>query len=144
MLLVIDDVWMETIEQARRLREAAPQKASVLITTRSEKVRLALGYKLQALDKMPQEDGATLILDLVDDKQAKIYRPELEALSNVLEGHPLALSLAARQIGLNPQHSWINELLKLFERGIKDGDDFSSWNSMKANKKSTVCVYRLS
>ncbi|MBI1256929.1 MAG: tetratricopeptide repeat protein [Chloroflexi bacterium] len=125
VLLLIDDVWLETVIQARQLREAVPNNAKVLITTRSEQVRLALGCKLQSLDKMSPENGATLLLDLIDDPHAKAHRPELEKLSSALEGHPLALSLAARQVGLNPQSSWIEELLKMFEQGLDDGDDFS-------------------
>ena len=121
--------------QARRLRDAAPINAQVLITTRSEQVRLTLGCKLQSLNEMSPEDGAALILNLIEDKHAESYRPELEELSKTLEGHPLALSLAARQVGLNPQRSWINELLKMFERGIKDGDDFSKLELDESEQK---------
>ncbi len=42
VLLLIDDVWPETVDAARRLRDAAPLNACVLITTRSEHVAAAL------------------------------------------------------------------------------------------------------
>ncbi len=67
VLLLLDDVWMETVPVARQLRDAAPLGATVLITTRSEDAAAALDANSTALDALPPDQGAALIIDLIGD-----------------------------------------------------------------------------
>ncbi len=60
---------METVPIARQLREAAPLGATVLITTRSEDAAAALDANSTALDALPPDQGAALIIDLIGAKR---------------------------------------------------------------------------
>ncbi|MEO8391981.1 MAG: tetratricopeptide repeat protein [Chloroflexota bacterium] len=123
VLLLIDDVWMETVGQARRLRDAAPGGAQVLVTTRSEDVAAALDAYSAPLDALPNDQGASLMIDLVGEKAGNL-RADLEALSAALGGHPLALTLAARQIRRDPTPTQARKVIDRIKRGVTSGEDF--------------------
>ncbi|HEX2913539.1 MAG TPA: tetratricopeptide repeat protein [Chloroflexia bacterium] len=103
-LLVLDDVWEESLEAARAVKEARPERCTVLVTTRLETVAARLGSK----DKLPlrylsKKAGAELLREYLpgDYPQA-----QLEALSEALGGYTLALKLAATRLAEEPDPAY--------------------------------------
>jgi tetratricopeptide (TPR) repeat protein len=94
VLVVIDDVWESGIEATRILKQACPANATVLLTTRSQKVANTLGARVQAIDRL----NATEALDLLSQYLPESNLAQLNELGQTLGGHPLALTLAARRI----------------------------------------------
>jgi len=136
VLLLIDDVWADTVNAARYLRAAAPPNARVLITTRSEDVAAALDADSTRLDALSPDEGADLMLDLIRDKRAEATRADLKAISTLLAGHSLALTLAARQLRRNFQTRRVKELKDMLETGLRDGDAFPDLKLERADAAS--------
>ncbi len=136
VLLLIDDVWTETVNAARILRAAAPPNARVLITTRSEDVAAALDADTTRLDALAPDEGADLMLDLIRDQRAAATRADLRAISVLLQGHSLALTLAARQLRRNFQTRRVKELKDTLEQGLRDGDAFPDLKLERADAAS--------
>jgi tetratricopeptide (TPR) repeat protein len=136
VLLLIDDVWADTVNAARHLRAAAPPNARVLITTRSEDVAAALDADTTRLDALSPDEGADLMLDLIRDKRAEATRADLKAISVLLDGHSLALTLAARQLRRNFQTRRVKELKDTLEQGLRDGDAFPDLKLERADATS--------
>jgi tetratricopeptide (TPR) repeat protein len=95
-LVVIDDVWgrESSIAATRILKQACPANATVLITSRSQKVANTLGAKIQTIDKL----NATEALDLLSQYLPGSNLDQLKELGQILGGHPLALKLAVTRI----------------------------------------------
>jgi hypothetical protein len=95
VLVVLDDVWLESIHAAKLLRRAAPTGAKVLITTRNEQVIHELdGGEAIALDELPEADAKALLTSLTASH--RLIRPEdRDRLYGLIGGHPLALEIAA-------------------------------------------------
>jgi tetratricopeptide (TPR) repeat protein len=93
-LVVLDDVWESGIEATRILRQACPANATVLMTTRSQKVANILGARVQAIDKLNAQEA----LDLLSQYLPESNLTQLKELGQLLGGHPLALKLAATRI----------------------------------------------
>ena len=123
VLVVLDDVWDASKAAAKLLREACPNRATVLVTTRSENIAVDLcGENKLQLKKMAAEEGVALLrayLTAVDE-------PAMTALSEALGGHPLALTLAVRRIlkARNPAQALINHT-QAYQMGIPAGSTFA-------------------
>jgi hypothetical protein len=126
VLLVLDDVWPDTVKTARLLRTALPDGTTVLLTTRSEDVAAALDATSQTLRHLPPDEGAALMLEHLKDTGAVEHRPQLEALSQALGGHPLALKLIARQLRRNFQPRRLAALVNELQTGLDAGADFAA------------------
>jgi tetratricopeptide (TPR) repeat protein len=139
-LLIIDDVWRDTVEAARRLLAVVPD-ARILITTRTEDVAAALDAETQQLEYLSDKEGAELLLaHLEKAKVANVanYRAELEQLSKALGGHALALNLVARQLRRHFTPTRLRELTETYQRGLDAGDDFRKLKLDDADAKSKV------
>jgi len=127
VLALIDDVWAgESMRSARRLRDALPDGARILITTRSEKVAADLKARSQRLPHMPPNEGADLMLEHLKDTSAAEYREKLEELSGILGGHPLALTLAARLLRQHFTPRDLDDTIKTLREGMDKGDSFEN------------------
>lgn len=125
LLLVIDDVWPDTIPVARKLRSLVePLNPRVLITTRTEEVSAALHCRSQSLETLSPQDGAALLIDHINHPRAADARAELEKLSVALGGHALALTLMARYLRADFQPSRIPALTADIQDGITVGKSF--------------------
>jgi tetratricopeptide (TPR) repeat protein len=119
ILVVLDDVWENGKETARLLRQACPENATILLTTRSQSLAVELaGSQVQILEALEPAQGIELL---------QIYLPNAELnylaeLTKVLGGHPLALSLAARRVlkKVN-QTKALPEQLKEYRQGLAFG-----------------------
>lgn len=96
LLVVLDDVWQ--VAPARALLAAVPDGAARLVTTRDRRVS-TLGRDCP-LDRLDPADAFTLLADRVRAAGADPdpYADGLRAFVRLLDGHALALDLAARQV----------------------------------------------
>ena len=99
VLVVLDDVWDNGIEIAKLLQRYAPHNASVLITTRSEKVATRTGSQIKSLDKFTPEDGLKVMRLRLPDADEDVLKTIVQALG----GHALALKLAAQRARDEPE-----------------------------------------
>ena len=96
LLAVLDDAWFPG--PVRDLLKALPDGTAVLVTTRSRQVAV-LG-QIRALGPLDTDDGSALLRDRLNAAGLAPgdYIEPLRALARQLDGHALALDLAARQI----------------------------------------------
>jgi hypothetical protein len=94
-LVVLDNVWDTSLETTRLLKQACPANSTILITSRSHNAAIDLGANVQTLDRLTNAEATALLSQYLppDVNQAK-----LAELGQVLGGHPLALTLAAKRI----------------------------------------------
>jgi tetratricopeptide (TPR) repeat protein len=93
-LVVLDDVWDNGLETIRILKEACPADATILITSRSHNVAANLGANIQTLDRLAKGEAVDLLAQYLPTSDPI----QLAELGQVLGGHPLALTLAAKRI----------------------------------------------
>ncbi|MEI6046423.1 MAG: NB-ARC domain-containing protein [Chloroflexota bacterium] len=117
VLVVLDDVGEEDLKTAQLLLMARPTNSTVLVTCRSHNVAIELNAESIPISPLNAKDGLTLLQDhhLRDSDPAL-----LSALAERLHGHPLALTLAAKQVRRKS-----SALAKLIETGPKAGTVFS-------------------
>ena len=96
LLVVFDDVWHQA--PLRFLARALPANAVRLVTTRYANIAQTLGGKMVRLDRLTPADGLALLEDRLDCQGETTYRPGLEQLVALLDGHALALDIAAALI----------------------------------------------
>ncbi len=117
MLVVLDDVWHQ--EPLRLLDQALPANAVRLITTRYARIADTMGGYKETLSKLSITDGLTLIEDRLNCPHDSPYQDTLTQLVKLLDGHALALDIAAALIE-KPAH--IDMILKKLEDGIGRGE----------------------
>ncbi len=100
LLVVFDDVWHQA--PLRFLARALPANAVRLVTTRYANIAQTLGGKMVRLDRLSPQDGLALLEDRLDCRGDTSYRAELEQLVALLDGHALALDIAAALIKKRP------------------------------------------
>ncbi len=99
-LVVLDDVWDDGLETVRLLKQACPVGADVLITTRTAKLaRLLVAHEV-SLEKLDPDRGVKLLLEYLPEMD----HDALKKLSEVLDGHPLALAIAAKRVLMEEEH----------------------------------------
>ena len=94
--MVFDDVWHQS--PLRFLARALPANAVRLVTTRYANIAQTLGGKMVRLGRLTPADGLALLEDRLDYQGETTYRPELEQLVALFDGHALALDIAAALI----------------------------------------------
>nr|MCU0498797.1 NB-ARC domain-containing protein [Anaerolineae bacterium] len=121
VLVVLDDVWLESIHAAKLLRRAAPTGAKVLITTRNEQVIHELdGGEAIALNELPEADAKALLTSLTASHP--LIRPEdRDRLYRLIGGHPLALEIAAATLKTAKDRPHLGRILDSYQSGLKDG-----------------------
>jgi hypothetical protein len=123
VLVVFDDVWDDGIQAVRLLRQACPNDALVLITTRSGKVGPLLSAHVMQLDKLEPDRGVKLLLEYLPEADPQA----LWELAEVLGGHPLAMTLAARRVLMTDKLLQPQKLLRYIEQyrqGLPAGTTF--------------------
>ncbi len=138
ILLILDDVWPESLALAKRLRAAVPDEAHLLVTTRSENVAIDLDCGDLALGKLPKDEGAAMLRNLIEqDGAGKLNDadvPKLATLSEVLGGYPLSLRLAARAVRRR-KVGGIDAVIEDMRRGLREGDPFADIQLDKGDSK---------
>ncbi len=123
VLVVLDDIWDSSKSAAKLLREACPNGATVLVTTRSEGIAIDLcGENKLQLKKMAADEGVALLQSylITNDKMS------LTRLSEALGGHPLGLTLAVRRIlKARNQVQALADHTRCYETGILAGSSFA-------------------
>jgi tetratricopeptide (TPR) repeat protein len=123
-LFVFDDVWEDGIEAVRLLKQACPNRATILITTRSGSVGMVLAAQEYSLDKLDPDRGVKLLLEYLPNADpAGLWK-----LAEVLGGHPLAMTIAAKQVYLEPEHQQAEALLKHiaeYDKSLPSGTSFT-------------------
>jgi hypothetical protein len=123
-LVVFDDVWDDGIEAVRLLKQACPNGATILITTRSGKVGPLLAAHEMSLDKLDPARGVKLLLEYLPNADpAALWK-----LAEVLGGHPLAMTIAAKRVRLEPEHQQAEALLDHiaeYDKGLPAGTSFA-------------------
>ena len=97
VLFVIDDVWPETQEAAEQLAVASP-RSCYLYTTRSPHLASLLGAESFALGEMDTNQSMLLLERNLGRALDPAVRPFAEQLREIVDGHPLALELAAARL----------------------------------------------
>ena len=96
LLVVLDDVWHSA--PAKEVLQLVPSTAAVLVTSRRGDVVRQLGINCSIeLDPLSSDEALQMLRDRVGEMPS---RTALRELAAVLDGHPLALELAAAQIQL--------------------------------------------
>jgi len=125
VLVVLDDVWEgDSVKVARLLQKAAPSNSVSLITTRSQLVVAQLRSTLVELLPMTPTDARQLLRKLLS-AYPNIPDATLDELAEVVQYHPLALELAAGQVGLKERPvQEIAGLIAGYRGGIPAGSPF--------------------
>lgn len=125
VLVILDDVWEgSSVAAARLLAKAAPPNAVYLITTRSQLVAAQLRSSRLELNPLTPQDALQMLRNLLSDYPA-IPDDMLLNLAGVIGYHPLAMELAAGQVGLleRPELE-IGQLINQYQGGIPAGSPF--------------------
>ncbi len=123
-LVILDDVGDADIQAARLMIEAAPAKSTVLITTRSQTVATRLKAQKLTLDRLSISEGVALLLTYFPKTDPHL----LEDVNQQLGGHPLALTLAAKQalLSSNPVQA-LNRQLEQYRTGLPSGSAIATF-----------------
>lgn len=123
-LVVFDDVWDDGIEAVRLLRQACPANSTVLITTRTGRIAALLSAQEISLDKLDPDRGVELLIEYLPDADPGALRK----LAEVLGGHPLAMTIAAKRVRLEESYQQGQALLEHiaeYESGLPAGTSFA-------------------
>ncbi len=113
LLVVADNVWEPAIVEP--IRKALPIDAHLLVTTRDERVAIAVGRRM-ALDVLTEADALALIAQILPD-----LPPDLaERLSRAVGRHPLALEITAGDLAVHGPDEWAG-LVARIEADIRQG-----------------------
>jgi tetratricopeptide (TPR) repeat protein len=119
MLLIVDDVW--DLRHGAQLNVGG-EACSMLVTTRMNDVAQGIAQQpedIYRLRNLTQEDGVTLLKTLAPQAVAK-YPQETAALTQDLEGLPLALQVAGRLLQAESQMGWgVADLLHELREGTR-------------------------
>jgi tetratricopeptide (TPR) repeat protein len=119
LLVIFDDVWHP--RPLRLLSQALPTSAVCLVTTRSANVVQAIEGRMVVLDRLSLSDGLALLEDRLHCHNDIRYRDNLEALVKLLDGHALALEIAAALIRKPSRtQAMLHSLQQDIGRGILD------------------------
>ncbi len=116
LLVVLDDIWH--LGALDIMERALPSRALRLITTRNADVAQVSGGKTVSLEKLSHEDGLALLLNRLGNLDDSSYLPSLEQLVTLLEGHALALDIAAAII---KKPARIQTILNMLQQEIGRG-----------------------
>ncbi len=130
LLVVVDDVWERQILPA--IRQALPEEAQLLVTTRDDRVARAVGEKL-SLDVLSPDDALALIwLSLPQMPKALAQK-----LIRVVGAHPMALQIALGDLNPDdPADEWeeaIDQIAGKLAQGL--GVDPSTLSDISPEKR---------
>ncbi|MDQ2886276.1 MAG: tetratricopeptide repeat protein [Chloroflexota bacterium] len=126
LLVILDDVW--DADALTILEQALPEKAIQLVTTRYATIaEIAGGHKV-VLGKLSREDGLALLLDRLGEGDTPNYQADLGQLVDLLEGHALALDIAA---GVIKKPSRLRSILQDLRQELGRGE----LNSLKFSEE---------
>ena len=117
LLVVFDDVWYQA--PLRFLDRALPADVVRLVTTRYANIAQTLGGQSITLGRLTPQDGLELLEDRLGCQNNSIYQADLEKLVALLDGHALALDIAAALI---KKPSRVQAVLKNLQHGIGRGE----------------------
>jgi tetratricopeptide (TPR) repeat protein len=94
ILVVLDNVWDDDLETVKLLRSACPAASTIIVTSRSEEIALDFHAQAYKLRRVQGQEGVELVQEYLPEGDPA----QLLELVQVLDGHPLALRLAARRL----------------------------------------------
>lgn len=101
LLVVFDDVWHQI--PLHFLGRALPASAVRLATTRYDNVAKSIGGQKVTLSRLTSLDGLALLEDRLNCQGDTRYQADLNELVELLDGHALALNIAAELIEVPSQ-----------------------------------------
>ncbi len=112
VLIVFDDVT-----SSAWVRQFVPDSAwrAVLMTMRDARVAQALRAQVVEVDVLSLADGRSLLADILTEERVAAEEEAAVKIYRLLQGLPLAISLAAQRLAALPRRklSWLVERLKL-------------------------------
>lgn len=115
VLVVLDDVWGgPSLNAARLLLKARPDRSSLLITTRHYEVAKKLGAtsdNTRTLNRLSLADSLAFLQKLLSEVPIEM----LTELAKVLGGHPLALKLATSRLPRRDPATTLKKHLKEYQ-----------------------------
>jgi tetratricopeptide (TPR) repeat protein len=120
LLVVLDDLW--DLKILARLRDALPPNASMLITTRRERLASETGGEVYALDLLSDEDAVELLRKRVR-RSTEVDVPLLVALTGTLGRHAQALDIAGGGLDRLPRAQW-PDAVESIARHLRAGTGF--------------------
>jgi tetratricopeptide (TPR) repeat protein len=117
-LVIFDDAWPQG--PLRLINKALPLNAVRLITTRNRMAvqNICRNENIIPLDRLSAQDGRILLADRLGCQEETISMVDLDELVELLDGHALALEIAAAQIR---EPAWITDVLQALRDGIGQG-----------------------
>ena len=138
VLVILDDVWPNGVEIARRLLLAAPASAFTLATTRYGSVASKLGRPLP-IPRLSDAEAHRLLKTLVRD-DAPASDAHLKEIAVLLGGHPLALQLAAGGVNRAASRARVKALIERYRRGLREGVPFADLEMDEGESKADSLV----
>ena len=99
VLIILDDVW--EIEKAKLLLPNNPE-CKVLITTRDRYTAISLGAIDKPMSALQPEESYQLLENILGTERVNREKNAAVEITNLLEHLPLALSIAASRLQMNP------------------------------------------
>jgi tetratricopeptide (TPR) repeat protein len=118
LLIVLDDIWPQDVVKVRRLIDTLPGDAACLLTTRDENLAELLSTQVYQLYRFSEADGVSLLQDRMGKWRD---RGLLQTLHHAIEGHALALELAAGRFHHYDRES-LAETVGLLAARVERGD----------------------
>ncbi|NDJ51707.1 MAG: hypothetical protein GYB68_01325, partial [Chloroflexi bacterium] len=127
LLLVLDDVWPSTISLADSFREVVQKipQTRILVTSRQTRVISKLDIppdQHHTLEALNQDEAMQMFINIINTPALTDgLQTEIRRVAQLLEGHPLALKLAANEWQTDLTADYLSELIALYDAGRRDG-----------------------
>lgn len=153
LLVLIDDVSDDDLLEVRKLLDALPVDATIIITTRMNRIPGTFKYDLKSMDK---EDGLLLLSSRLRDlflsevdpddtgvlnKMIGKHKAKLLEFVELVDGHPLALDLGVgRCMAIAEIPKVVERLKESFDEGVEAFIDQTALSVSDKNKSLAVCL----
>jgi tetratricopeptide (TPR) repeat protein len=139
VLIVFDDVWENGFETMRLLQRAAPQDAHILLTTRHDNVVREFQAKSIQLHELNNSEARAMLEKLRDNPH--LTNADLDRTVQLIQGHPLALELAAASLNGAENKADISDILADYATGIREGITFDAMDIGADRPRSLNVVF---
>ncbi|MBV7329367.1 hypothetical protein KFU94_14170 [Chloroflexi bacterium TSY] len=100
LLVIVDDVREEWVDAARILKRVRPTDGPMVITTRDERLAMALDMQIHRLDPLPLEDALDMLSTSGTAELVKHETESAKELLDVIGRLPLAIKLAGARLAM--------------------------------------------
>ncbi|KAH7520132.1 hypothetical protein FEM48_Zijuj08G0111700 [Ziziphus jujuba var. spinosa] len=131
-LWVLDDIWPESEPLVEKLVLQIPPEHKILVTSRSELLRLGQSYHLNPLN---DKDAMTLFRHLASLEDGKYQIPDhiVQKIVGYYKFFPLALEIVAGSLRRQPAEVWEGRLRKCLDGSSALGSESNILSSLQSN-----------